>query len=151
MKLKNFTIPQYQGAGIYAIINYDEAKIYIGKTSNIKRRAEQHKKALETGTHPNYFLSKDSTKKLCFLVLRKVPENYKWLLNLLEKLYMYQSLDSGFTLYNIQGCESPVDIRINIVFEVLYTFGIRERFEKAISENQKHSVKEIIRKSKEHN
>ena len=64
---------------------------------------------------------------------------------------MYQSLDSGFILYNIQGCESPVDIRANIVFEVLYTFRIRERFEKAISENQKHSVKEIIRKSKEHN
>ena len=36
-------------------------------------------------------------------------------------------------------------------FEYSWQWAYRERFEKAISENQKHSVKEIIRKSKEHN
>lgn len=37
--LEKFIIPQYDKSGIYAIINKDKMKAYIGQSTNIKHRA----------------------------------------------------------------------------------------------------------------
>lgn len=41
--LEKFYIPQYDEAGIYAVVNRTKMMAYVGQSTNIKKRALQHK------------------------------------------------------------------------------------------------------------
>lgn len=51
--------PSYKGAGVYAIVNKRNAKMYIGSSSNIKRRHHDHLSSLKTHTHRVPYLQFD--------------------------------------------------------------------------------------------
>lgn len=42
--------------GIYKITNINDGKVYIGRAANIEKRWQEHKEALEAGTHHSYKL-----------------------------------------------------------------------------------------------
>ena len=42
-------IPKYNGAGVYAIINKEEKKVYIGISNNIINRILKHNSDLKNG------------------------------------------------------------------------------------------------------
>lgn len=46
-------------AGVYAIINEDTGRSYIGSSRDIRLRADNHYRQLSRGTHPNSILQKD--------------------------------------------------------------------------------------------
>lgn len=122
---------KYRGAGIYAIVNADEMKIYVGQAKNIQRRACDHKHDLKTGEHANPKLNLDREKDLRFIILQKVPKEYEWLLNLMEKTYMLQVLENGFELYNVQNCESKDNIENSITFESKWAFKAKDNLDKS--------------------
>ena len=49
-------IPDYDGPGLYKIVNKDNGKLYIGSSQNIKNRALQHFTMLECGNLMNCFV-----------------------------------------------------------------------------------------------
>jgi group I intron endonuclease len=49
----------YDGSGIYGILNKENKNIYIGGSSNILKRTKEHKKKLKLKKHENRFLQKD--------------------------------------------------------------------------------------------
>jgi group I intron endonuclease len=60
-------------SGIYAIINSANGKVYIGSSSNIKRRWKEHRTYLTSGTHKNQHLqssyNKYGTQSFSFVVM----------------------------------------------------------------------------------
>lgn len=112
---KIFTIPKYEGSGIYAIVNIEKGKVYIGATSSIRTRALLHESQLRNGCHGNKNLSQDIGDKLDFLILCKTNKSIsKDELLILEKLYMLYIKKQGFELYNTNPkenmtCEEIVD------------------------------------------
>lgn len=48
---KNIVYPENRNGGIYAIINKDNGRIYIGETENLRKRAKAHVNLLKAGNH----------------------------------------------------------------------------------------------------
>ena len=48
---KNIVYPENRNGGIYAIINKDNGRIYIGQTENLRKRAKAHVNLLKAGNH----------------------------------------------------------------------------------------------------
>lgn len=63
------SIPEYDGIGVYALINNENGKLYIGSSQNIRRRITQHK------VSPPSALKQDIEKGNTFSVkiLEKLP------------------------------------------------------------------------------
>ena len=99
-----FDVPDYEGCGIYAILNLRQMKCYIGASHNIKLRATQHKISLKNGKHANKLLQEDFNKgeKFDFLIICKldadIPKND---LIAIEKIYMITAMDERFSIYNL--------------------------------------------------
>lgn len=72
IKEKVFDIPIYCGSGVYAIVNRNKMKAYIGKSGNIKYRAIEHEKKIREGKHEIEELSNDRNDELAFIILHKV-------------------------------------------------------------------------------
>lgn len=66
-----FKIPNYSGCGVYAIVNAEDFKCYVGISRNISKRAKSHLQALKSGKHPNLNLQKDANKNLRFVILHR--------------------------------------------------------------------------------
>lgn len=100
-----FKIPKYNGCGIYAIICWEDFSCYVGSTTNMRNRANQHKSELKKGKHKNknLQLAYDKGKILRFVILSKLDDDTpKDILLLEEYLYMLQMKYKCFDLYNIQ-------------------------------------------------
>lgn len=119
MAKNNFTIPKYDGAGIYMILNIYEMKAYIGQSKNMHHRALNHKNKLKNSKHCISELNNAyKNNYLYFLIVHKVENANLNALKLLEKIYMLQCLDEGINLYNKQclkyGTKGIID---NIIFD----------------------------------
>ncbi len=126
---ERFKVPKTTSGGIYAIVNTDDCKIYIGQTENINRRAKAHLEQLRKGTHTNKELQKDAEKNLYFLVLH-FAEN-KEMLSILECVYMLQAINKDYELYNIQGNSGRRDIEKKIVYGFLRLLKTSDKFDKS--------------------
>ena len=69
--LEKFYIPQYDKAGIYAVVNRTKMMAYVGQSTNIKKRALQHKTGIQNGTHHVKEINEDKEDEFTFLVLHK--------------------------------------------------------------------------------
>lgn len=69
--LEKFYIPQYDKAGIYAVVNRTKMTAYVGQSTNIKKRALQHKTGIQNGTHNVKEINEDKEDEFTFLVLHK--------------------------------------------------------------------------------
>lgn len=91
--------------GIYAIINMEDMRIYIGQTNSLRDRCYSHYYALLRGIDNNEQLQQDFSKnhrKLLFMSLQShVPDSS---LGYLESLFCYIAIQNGFianhSLYN---------------------------------------------------
>lgn len=105
-----FEIPEYDGMGIYAIIDEND-KMYIGSSKNIKSRLSQHRNAL-AGGYGNKKLLEALEKGLTFRceILEKVPFGHDtYHLREREKYYSekYDSFQSGYNVDPIQHYKRP--------------------------------------------
>ena len=132
MRKKYYKIPKYKGAAIYGIINIEDMKIYIGNTTDAHKRALQHMHMLETGTHYNSRLQSDSDKSLRFVILYKIPDAEIKFGKLLEKIYMMESVNKGYNLYNIQCADDLGKLKKSIILDCVYYFGVSDKMEDAI-------------------
>lgn len=78
-------------SGIYRIRNLINNKIYIGQSSNIKRRWEDHKYKLNHQKHPNFHLqsswNKYEEKNFVFEIIEKMKNSIKELLREREQYW----------------------------------------------------------------
>ena len=129
IKEKVFDIPIYCGSGVYAIVNRNKMKAYIGKSGNIKYRAIEHEKKIREGKHEIEELSNDNNDDLAFIVLHKVYDKNEELLSLLEELYMLIFSENGFYLYNKNGAgyfKNPSEIALGICARLSSYFYAKE-------------------------
>ena len=104
MKQEIFHTPNYDGCGVYAIVNSQKMICYIGSSKNIKLRATNHKTHLRKGKHANKLLQKDfdNGSSFRFIILCKLDadiENDS--LIAYEKMYMLSAMDNYFDVYNL--------------------------------------------------
>ena len=140
MERNFFEIPDYDGAGIYAIVNAEKLMCYVGSTKNIKKRAEQHRKSLIDGNHPNKSLQKDSNYELAFIVLQKFDDISKEDLKLAEKVYMVAMIRHDFKLYNKIPQNDKENICYSIVCDLFHRLGAYTRIEEQIKNTYKMKV-----------
>ena len=65
-------------AGIYIIINTNDGKVYIGQSTNVKRRINEHRKLLQKGKHKNAYIQeafKADPNNIVFDVLEKCEKS----------------------------------------------------------------------------
>lgn len=91
------------GDCIYCIFSSESNKMYIGKTGNILKRKEQHKRALKLGSHSNKELQKDYNKGYLFTMFpvaygEKVGGGFS--LRYHELNYIILFMEIGYKLYN---------------------------------------------------
>ena len=134
MAFEYFNIPDYCGAGIYAIINSQDFKCYVGSSKNIALRAVQHKTALNAGNHPNKKLQKDCDKKLRFVILQKFEDISDKELRIAEKVYMIGMMLENFKLYNISpsSAKTREDIAYSISCDLMRILHTSERISDSI-------------------
>lgn len=85
------------------IYNSDTNMVYVGETSNLKKRSLHHYNCLKNGTHSNNQLLNDYKLGHClfFSVLEEFEEpKTKEELKLLEKMYIMAFYNRGMKLYN---------------------------------------------------
>ena len=150
--LENFIIPKYDKSGIYAIINRDKIKAYVGQSTNIKQRATQHKMKISKSDHDIEEINKDCKDDFSFLVLHRFyDENVsKCKLDLYEKLYMFTLAKAGFDLYNRNGVgyyKNINEIANNICCDMVFNIGAMENLSDAYFEKYgKHYSYDIKKK-----
>jgi group I intron endonuclease len=83
-------VPISKKPGIYALINLENGKCYIGKTMNLNQRITQHLGKLKTGQHENKAMQEDYNQDSIFKVV--VLEEFKSNISSRE-------LDNAETLY----------------------------------------------------
>lgn len=120
-----FNIQSENKKGVYAIVNVKKMRCYIGSSSRIKTRANQHKNDLIANRHANKFLQTDFNNNFDFefLVLELCEED-KETLTAKEKMYMLEALENGFELYNLMPC-SKYDEQANWIRQHLIWFLLR--------------------------
>ena len=128
-ELKYHKIPQYRGAGVYAIFNIIDMMVYVGETTNINKRAKQHLHLLRLGKHPILKLQNDVSKNLRFVVLKKIPDHEVNNIRITEKVFILKMYEYGFRLYNkpckfidISGAVSIRKIEESIALNVIYNY-----------------------------
>lgn len=123
-----FNRPVYGGCAIYAIMNRKKMTVYVGQTTNLKNRAKQHDEQLYKGNHVNkeLQLSAKQGETLDFITLLRLPTGTSEdELKLLEKLFMFDFLNAGFTLYNETMNDRQVVMQ-NIVMMLSMHYRTRE-------------------------
>lgn len=88
-------------SGVYALINTQTGKMYIGSSKNIKNRIGQHFAALRSGRHCNKELLKDFNNgdEITYKVLALVPDLHAELFNR-ETEYIRRAKKNHISLYN---------------------------------------------------
>lgn len=118
----------YNGPGVYAIIDIYNFKVYVGSTENIRKRGKQHENALKRNKHNIIELQNDFNNKrnyhFDFIILEKCNCSKRTRL-LKEYLYLYQFIKEGFKVYNIYGTKTDIkDIIIDNTIIVLCENGL---------------------------
>lgn len=129
--LSYFFVPQYDKAGIYAVVNRTKMIAYIGQSRNIKRRAEQHKTKIANRKHDVKEINDDFNDDFSFLVLHRFYDESvsDEKLCLYEKLYMLTMIDAGFELYNNNDAGYYKDINSvswSVCCDLMSYIGTRE-------------------------
>lgn len=113
---------EYDGCGIYALLNNRTHEIYIGKSSNIKKRFAAHRTAFRLGNTCSRMYH-EPIDSFSFLVLYKCSKSeYAKFSFVLEELYMIYFIRMGFCLYN----RSPHDPFHNILPDLLSSFNVSD-------------------------
>lgn len=149
-KLSNYFVPSYCKSGIYAVINKSKMIAYVGQSTNIKRRAEQHKSKILNSNHEIEDINKDGDDEFIFLVLHKFynEDVSKEKLVLYEKLYMLTLVKNGFRLYNKNdvGDGSLKDISWRICTEIMSCIETENNLRDAYMEScKKHYSFDVVR------
>ena len=139
MKLKEkvFEVPKYKGACIYAIVNIEDLKIYVGSTKNAQKRARNHEYCIRNRQHVVKEINEDAEKRFDFVILQKVSSDTQtWLLHVLEKMFMLVISSNGWKLYNVQP-KCVGDYR-GMCVDIAQTFvgenNTRNKFEKSFKQ-----------------
>ena len=95
------SIPDYDGPGIYKIVNLVNGKVYIGSSKNVKQRLEYHDTSFRCkGTYCNSKFFEDIQKghKFRAEVVEKLPGVYFYELRDREAYYVkfYDSWKNGY-------------------------------------------------------
>ena len=138
MKPDIFQTPDYDGCGIYAIVNSRKMICYIGSSRNIKRRAINHKTHLRQGKHSNKLLQKDY-EDMCafrFVILCKLENDVEDdFLIALEKMYMLSAMDNHFDIYNLipntKGKRQRDWIYSHLIYYFLTKYNVSKNFTKS--------------------
>ena len=87
---------------IYAILNNQNYKVYVGQSRHPDRRACQHIFSLKNGTHQNLEMQKDFDKghNFSFCRLKTYSEDEDETMRFYELKYMKIFRENGFELYN---------------------------------------------------
>lgn len=90
--------------GIYAIINLESNKMYIGSSSNIEKRFKAHQASLKAGNHYNKDLQTDynSGATFQFKIIKKLPTDIRAELMEQEAAAINQAKTEGKELYNLE-------------------------------------------------
>ena len=94
----------YIGYTIYALINLENGKRYIGRTNHPRKRLKAHFSMLKHHRHPNPFLNKDSICPFGFEILEDgVPYDREK-----ELIYKFKTYDADYG-YNVSDpCTKPL-------------------------------------------
>ena len=132
----NKMIPEYDGPGIYALINTYSLSVYVGSTRNIRKRALQHYNCIKQKNHKNKLIN----KLFCFgsyrfIILEKFDNNVDdYFMRIKERMYIYEF--SKIRCYNLCNHENN-DIKSLeklIFFEIFDYYGIRKNIDKTFHE-----------------
>lgn len=91
-------------AGVYGIRNIENGCIYVGSSNNLRRRAQDHLRALFTGSHSNIPLQKDFDRFGCdkfeFMLLAEnvLPSSLRMMI---EEGEIQRRKNDGQLLYNL--------------------------------------------------
>jgi group I intron endonuclease len=100
---KNIVYPENRNGGIYAIINKDNGRIYIGETENLRKRAKAHVNLLKAGNHYCKDLQEDydNNFKIEIIELLEIPGQCKIEERFCAEDYYIACLQQkGVNLYN---------------------------------------------------
>lgn len=105
MKCEANTIshPENKNGGIYAIINRDNGKIYIGETQDIRHRAKAHINLLKSGKHTCKELQEDYDNNSNIEIIEVLEIPGKWSAEerlCAEDYYIACLQEKGIELYN---------------------------------------------------
>lgn len=148
-----FKIPKYDGTGIYGIVCWEDMRIYVGSSENIKQRAYQHRAELKSNRHVNKELQEAFNKDrvLRFIILNKMDDVDKEFLLNMEYFYMYEAQKLGFNLYNAMPKSKNCDFERNLMWHILLHFDLKysvsDNIESSISEMYNMSISEMGRTS----
>lgn len=95
--------PENKNGGIYAIINKDNGKVYIGETQNIRHRSKAHISLLKSGKHTCKALQEDydSDSKIEIIEMLEIPGKWSADKRLCAEDYYIACLqEKGVELYN---------------------------------------------------
>lgn len=109
-------------SGVYAIINSDSKKIYVGSSRNIEKRLKNHKTNLQSGNHANKLLLNDylNGDSFCCKVVSPVPlyrdYNKDMYLREYERIVISMIESTGkYKVYNTRDTGEDVSILENII------------------------------------
>lgn len=139
MNKQYFKIPNYTGACIYAIVNLRDVKMYIGQTTNARRRAKQHYRELKNGIHTNPEMLEDR-ELLIFCIIEKIDKQNENYLGILEKLYMHECFSSGVLLYNRQMADGLETLEHIICFDIKQSKDIYYKFKTGFEKSMHSSL-----------
>lgn len=148
-----FKVPNYDGCGIYAIVNVQKMMCYIGSTGNIKKRALEHINSLKRNKHSNKILQEDYNNgaNIDFIILEKIHEEVeKDFLIAKEKMYMLSAIDNSFSIYNLlprTECKNQRDwICSHLLWYFMKEYNTKENLMNAFKE--KYGVAPAYMKSR---
>lgn len=92
----------YDGAGVYAIVNRRSGKEYIGSSKNIRKRIERHMYQLKVGKHYNKDLQSDyaAGDKFDFILLHRMYIGRKRELEKEERRCLNSAIRTKKSVYN---------------------------------------------------
>lgn len=145
-------------AGVYAIVNKVNQKVYIGSSVDVKKRWNLHRKELRNGNHHSQKLQrawdKYGEQNFSFQMVEPVAKHTKEKLLEAEQrwLNLYQSTTNGYnvlpTAYSHLGAKRSKESREKLSKSLKETFSRPEMRKKMSEAAKKRGVSENFLKSK---
>jgi hypothetical protein len=99
----------YSGAGIYALFNVIENKVYIGRSKNIKQRFASHRSLFANCSKVSPMYSRPISDFVFMVLYEMNDDDYKKIGHIIEVLYIFE-IGCNHKLYN----ESPKN-KVNLI------------------------------------
>ena len=142
---------EYNGPGIYALINVYNLAVYIGCTRHVVNRAKTHYTCLKNNRHPNKKMQKYyNGGKYRFIVLERLPENISdFRMHLLERMYIYDFCKRrGYNVCNKEA-ENIERLKELIFFDMFLECDITQNTNKAFKKEYGIDTWNMINRKKE--